>query len=164
MGFQDRLRLLEPVDTWPGLERAAIERFWDATELAVSHEGRRTAALYLYGYVVEIALKVAFFRLLGWPAAQPIQLKALNTHAAWQGKNGHDLAAIVDVLIAERCLPGNVPFNPVFAASLKRRVLTTASHWREVIRYRCTAAAQAEVAEAYECAEWILENRKDLWR
>lgn len=164
MGFQSRLALLEPAETWPSMESAAWERFWDALELLTGTEKRNTGSLYLLGYVVEITLKVAFFRLRNWPTASPIRLHAIKTHASWQGKNAHDLTALVDILVAESHEPGRTRFDPVFAGALKRHVANMVSHWRETIRYRYTAASHAEVVEAYESADWLLANRHLLWR
>lgn len=83
MSFQTRLSLLEPAETWPSLHSSAQERFWDGIELATTPDARRTAAIYMLGYVVEILLKVAFFRVRGLPAEQPIDLRVIATRATW---------------------------------------------------------------------------------
>jgi hypothetical protein len=163
MSFLARLALLEPEETCPRLQAAAMERFWDGFDLATSKDERRLAAVYLLGYVVEVFLKVAFFRVRAWPADQPIDLDAVRTHAAWAGGNLHNLTGLADVLIAERGIL-NRPLDPVFAGELRRRVLVVASHWRENLRYRATPALGEELAEVCQSVDWLVANAEELWR
>ena len=162
MSFQDRLQMLEPIETWPSLYSAALERYWDGIDLATSPEARRTAAIYLMGYVAEMLLKVAFFRVTGFPPGQAVDLRAITTHAAWTKANLHNLDGLTDLLIAERGLRGRA-FDPVFAGQLKACVLTVASHWRETLRYRHTPAAETELVEVYQNVDWLRANATLLW-
>lgn len=167
MSFQNRLAILEPVETCETMEFAAWERYWDGFELATSStDGRNTGALYLLGYVAEIILKIGFFRTIGTPPGTHVYplRKAITTHAAWTGNsNLHDIASLTRVLIAERAVRGKA-FDPVFAGVLDRHAQTLVSHWREVVRYRYTLASGDELAEVFRSVEWILSNREILWR
>ena len=165
MSFQNRLALLEPAETCETLESAAWERYWDGFDLATSStDGRYTGALYLLGYVVEIMLKIGFFRTVGTPPGTPVQLDAIKHHVAWtRNRNLHDVASLARVLIAERALRGRA-FDPVFAGILDRHVQILVAHWREVVRYRHTPALEGEFAEVFRSTEWILSNRETLWR
>jgi hypothetical protein len=49
---------------------AARQRYDDGLTLA-SH-GRRTGAIYVWGYAAEMLLKASFFRLIGVPAGRPL--------------------------------------------------------------------------------------------
>jgi hypothetical protein len=165
MSYQDRLLRLEPVETCETLESAAWERYWDGFELATQQtQDRTTGALYLLGYVVEVVLKVGFFRIIGIPAGTRVDLRSIRSHQAWtQNTNLHDIVPLARVLVAERDLRSK-PLDPVFAGVLDRHVQILATHWSESVRYRATQALPEEIAEVYECAEWILANRETLWR
>lgn len=162
MTFQARLQVLEPVETWPGLHSAVQERFWDGFELATSAQARHAGAIYLLGYVAEMLLKVAFFRVTGFPPGQSVTLRGIWKHPAFLGKNMHALDGLADVLIAERATRGRA-LDPVFAGQLKTSVLTVASHWQETLRYRHTPAMQTELAEVYRNVDWLLVNANLLW-
>ena len=63
-------------DTVSRLERAAERRCAEADWLA---EGKHhLAALYFYGYVAEIVLGLAYFRMIGYNAKDPILRDALD--------------------------------------------------------------------------------------
>jgi hypothetical protein len=117
----------------------------------------------MLGYVAEILLKVAFFRVRQWPVTDAISLQAIRTHAAWSGVNLHDVTGLATVLIAERHATGD-PFDPVFAGELIRRAATLDLHWRESLRYRSTQPSAGEIADTYESVEWIMNSRDELRR
>lgn len=119
-------------------------------------------AIYLLGYVSEIVLKVAFFRVCGWPAHQAVDLRMATTHALWGGYNLHDVTAWAALLIEERRLRGR-PFDPVFAAQLLRHATTVAVNWREILRYRQSAAIDGELEEVFQSVDWLLGNYNLLW-
>jgi len=52
------------LDTVAKLEAAASRRFEEAESLR--QNGRLTGAVYLYGYVAEVCLVAAYFRLIGY--------------------------------------------------------------------------------------------------
>jgi hypothetical protein len=60
---------LQP-DSIAGFRAAARQRSLDA--IALQAAGRRTAAVYLWGYVAEMILKAAFFEVSGFAEDQPI--------------------------------------------------------------------------------------------
>ncbi len=61
MSFWTRIRDIP--ETWPEMERAAQQRYWDGLTLAVESAESGTAAIYLWGYVAETLLKSAGLRL-----------------------------------------------------------------------------------------------------
>ena len=163
MSLQSRLGLLEPHETWPSLHNAAWERYWDGIELATCQEVHRTGAIYSLGYVAEILLKVAFFRVKGFAPGQQVELQEINDHPVWPTRaKRHNLAALADVLIEERRLRGSA-FDPVFAGEVKTCVAVVASHWRETLRYKHTIADEPELAEVVQNVDWLLNNANVLW-
>jgi hypothetical protein len=63
-------------DTVSRLQRAAALRRIEAD--CLFERNHLLAALYLYGYVAEITLGVAYFRMRGWATNDPILAKDLN--------------------------------------------------------------------------------------
>lgn len=167
MSFLNRLAVLEPVETWPGIETAAEERFLDGFALATGGVVRPTAAVYLLGYSVELRLKAAFFRFTGvaphedlWAVGGPMAYA--RNHAGWHGRNLHDLLGWLGLLTDERAALGQ-PLPVETATLLQLSVLTVDAHWRETLRYKHTAAAPGEVEEAYQGADWLRANYERLW-
>ena len=147
------------------MELAATERYWDGLALATNNLPRNTGAIYCFGYVVEMLLKVAYFRVTGVADAQNLNvgpLAAMRTQAAWRGRNLHDLQGLVSLLIDVRQTLG-IAFDPAVAAQMLWYVLTVDAHWRETLRYKHTPALEEELHEVYYSVEWIWEHRDLLW-
>jgi hypothetical protein len=165
MTLLTRLAVLEPFDTWPDMELAAEERFWDGLALATCNPPRTTGAVYSLGYAAEMLLKVAYFRVTGVGNTQDLgsgPLASVRTRAAWHGRNLHDLQGWVGMLIETRRTLG-IPFDPAVVGQILWFVLTVDSHWREILRYKQTSALDEELKEVYLSVEWLLENRDLLW-
>ena len=165
MAFRARLILAEPFETWPLMELAAEQRYWDGLALALADSGSETGALYLLGYVAEMLLKTAYFRIAGVPSGDDIapSLKAASNNSAWLGGNLHNLRSWVALLNAIRFAQGN-PWDVLTAAAVERHVLTIDSHWRESIRYTAFAATSAELEEVLTSVDWLHNNYDTLWR
>lgn len=162
MTYQSRLRRLEPNETWPTLHGAAWERYWDGMELATCGQVRHAGAIHLLGYVAEILLKVAFYRIVGYSPGQAADTRTIKIHSDWHGKNMHSLTDLAQVLVAERATR-QIPLDPVFGGLLTSHVLTISNHRKEDLRYRYTLATQAEMAEVYQSVDWLLTNATLLW-
>src|SRR5438445_6100493 len=63
---------IPPVHSIQEFRAAAGMRYAEGRRSALA--GDRLAAIYFWGYVAEMLLKAAFFRLTGWLPAQPITL------------------------------------------------------------------------------------------
>ena len=146
------------------MELAAEQRYWDGLALALADTGNETGALYLLGYVAEMLLKTAYFRLAGVPDADNIapSLKAASNNAAWLGGNLHNLRSWVALLNAVRFDEGK-PWDVLTAVTVERHVLIIDSHWRESIRYTAFAATVAEVEEVLTSVDWLHDNYDTLW-
>ena len=147
------------------MEQAAAQRFWDALTLATGDAGHEAGAIYLLGYVAEMLLKTAYFRVTGVPPSQNIapHLTAARRNASWRGGNLHNLHSWFALLNDARFFRGN-PWGAVVAATIERRVLIVVSHWRESSRYTSLAATNAELEEAFVSVDWLLGNYDALWR
>jgi hypothetical protein len=164
MSLLRRPDLLEPVETWSTLHAAAEARFWDGLDLATSEAGRHTGAIYVLGYVAEMVLKVAVFRLHGVPPyadLSPHRRGILNTYSTRRRRNLHDLEVWAEVLIDLRAIRG-IPLDPGFAAQLRINVAVLVSHWKEGLRYRHTQATSRELREVFEGIDWLFTNRSLL--
>ncbi len=153
-------------------ELAATERYLDAIQLADSN--RRTGAIYLFGYVVEMLLKVGFLRLAGYADDDPVSPQDLRQHVGTNptstarslglpgSKNLHDLSAWSDLIIAYRS-SRNRPYNDNrFAAKLHLNVSVIAHRWTEAIRYHKNYAYVQELTAVRVSSAWILRIREKI--
>ena len=153
-------------------DRAADERYVDAEALAAV--GRRTGAIYLHGYVVEMLLKAAYFRMLRFTDTQVIALSdlsaAVGTSAGSQARllglpgtrNYHNLGAWVELIITYRNRSG-MPYAELgFAGELADRVDTVHARWTEVIRYHKNTAYAHELRQVRDASAWIMTHRTEL--
>ena len=153
-------------------ELAATERYHDA--LALSWAERRTAAIYLFGYVVEMLLKAAYFRILRYGDTDPIDLAAMraavgdNPASAARAlglagtRNLHDIGAWAELLVAFRTARGPLYPDVGFAAFLIDRVSDVRQRWTETIRYHKNRAYQHELERVENACRWLVGRRYEL--
>lgn len=159
MPYWLRVQRTEPTDTWGGLERAAEERFWDGLTLSV--EGRESDAVYLWGYLAEMLLKSALFKLMGLASTDDIW--SVKTTRNLGIPKSHSLKNLADYLIIQRIAVRN-PMSMTLSTLLRLHVYGINDNWREVLRYRHTKASSSETVVVYNGVEWLIENYDDLWR
>jgi hypothetical protein len=145
---------------------AARQRFNDALVLAVN--GRRTGAIYLWGYSVEMTLKAAYFSLIGLLETDVITLRAHLQTAINRGRGmgiawhfagaGHNIRAWADLLVAVRALSPTTAYSTAFMVEVQRYGQRIEQLWRETLRYRKNNAYLHEVRQIREAAEWFLVN------
>lgn len=161
MSLRDRLPRHETIAEF---EAARFDRFHDA--LTLGAEGRRLGAMYLLGYFVEMTLKSAFFRLLGFRADEPIAAKDLKTAA---GLARHDLQVDVDpeqyhglvfwvqAIIALRDHFGDpVPYDVL--RELAWRSQRMSAYWRPSMRYSRDVTVPNDWRGLLADAHWLREN------
>jgi hypothetical protein len=155
-------------DSVAELQAAARQRLQDGFSLAA--QGRRTAAIYLWGYAAEMTLKGAYFRLIGFPPSQQITLKDLQAakvkagvlKSTWTG-NFHDLRAWAELLVAARgATPGLAYPTPGFGSRVVAYAGKLQPLWSEVLRYHKNVAHRHEVRQVREATEWLLVNASYL--
>jgi hypothetical protein len=149
---------------------AARRRFEDALELA--GQGRRTGAIYLWGYTAEMTLKAAYFALLGladtavltWNGnLRPAINRGRAMGIAWLPEGaGHNVRAWGELLVAVRALSPVTAFTPSFGLEVQRRGQRIEQLWRETLRYRKNHAYPFEMRQVREAAEWLLVNASAL--
>ncbi len=149
---------------------SARQRFDDAMALAAS--GRRTGAIYIWGYCVEMLLKAAYFSVIGlaetnvvtWAGhLHPAISRGRNTfHIAWPfAGQGHNIQAWAELLVAERISLG-VPYPPFFEAEVQKHGQHVGQHWSETLRYHKNVAYLYEVTQVREATEWFVVNSDTL--
>lgn len=164
MALLDRLG----ADSVRGFRRAARERFADGVALAES--GRRTGAVYQWGYAVEMTLKAAYFRFAGWTPIRPIEagdLRAARDTAAalgfqWVG-NLHSLASWARLLVAGRSSQPLRNYRDItFGDRIVAQALRLERLWNETLRYHSNRATPAEARTVREVAQWFLTSSLTL--
>ena len=148
---------------------SARQRYNDALVLVA--QGRRTAAIYLWGYSAEMTLKAAYFSFLGHPETTPITwaahlLPAINAGqavVAWphQGK-GHNVRAWAEFLVLSRAANPATSYPPPFALEVQRHGQRIGQLWRQTLRYHKNVAYQYEVRQVREATEWFLMNSDSM--
>lgn len=142
-------------------EAAAGERLYDGMAIALT-DGRETSrgSVYLFGYVIEMVLKAAYFRLVGWNPAQPVDLKimarSLGKRSLGAGE-AHDIDLLWRALHAERTTAGLAPHVDGQAKSQR-----SGANWDIDQRYDSSACPSGVVAQMYEDAAWFYANRLAL--
>ena len=145
---------------------AARQRSLDAIMLEAA--GRRTAAVYLWGYVAEMILKAAFFEVSGFSNIQAITINDLRTGLrTWAGavshSNLHHLGLWAEALVTLRASkPGLAYADPALGSQVTAKAHSLYALWRETIRYHKNTAYRHEIAQARDAAEWLLIRSTDL--
>jgi hypothetical protein len=144
---------------------AARQRSLDA--IVLEEAGRRSGAIYLWGYVAEMILKAAFFDVSGFPHSRtltrPDLRTALITYAgAASNANLHDLDLWAGALVNLRGRLGSNYADPTFANLVRTKAQTLHGLWSVELRYHRNIAYSHEIAQAQEAAKWLLTRSLDL--
>jgi hypothetical protein len=145
---------------------AARQRSLDAITLEA--DGRRAGALYLWGYVAEMALKAAYFRALGFPDSRPITRSDLRGGLSILpnlAKNPplHHLGLWAQALVVLRAgTPGLAYPDPTFGSLVTAKAQAIYGIWRETLRYHKNLPYPREMIQVREAAEWLLVQSLDL--
>jgi hypothetical protein len=161
---------LYPPDTISGFERAAQQRFQDGEALRAS--GRDGGAIYLYGYVVEMVLKAACYRLFGHPPHAPVE-SARPIVETWIGElalpvvtrklQPHDLDAWASGLVWFRDNIHGVSYPIAFTLSLGTNTDVVLQYWLPGIRYQELPWGPPESAEVSTAAAWFLTEYPNMF-
>ncbi|MBN2579168.1 MAG: hypothetical protein JXB10_09275 [Pirellulales bacterium] len=155
-------------DSIKEFRNAASFRF--AEGLHLSTAGHRSAAIYLWGYSVEMILKAGWFSYQGFQNDQAIQrsdlLKAQtiaqNLGIPWRKGDLHNIVNWAELLKQDRMTSGRGYTDPAFGLSLIQHSQTVFSLWREWIRYKANRAYPYEVKAVASSANWFLSNSTQL--
>jgi len=153
------------VDTLAKLQAAAPLRFREARTLHA--QGEHLGAFYLYGYSIEIRLKVAYYRTIGLvpgtiidaklhrkPAESAIDgMKLLPRHTTPPGPSaGHHVVGWARLLEQARTMPGRTPMDPAMANQMKWHADNVFSCWVEFLRYRANRPYDNELRAVIDAA------------
>jgi hypothetical protein len=133
------------------------------------YRGHFTAAIYLWGYVVEMTLKSAWFsNVLDYDDNHSIDYKDFRI-ARDQAKqyniklaNYHNLTGWAQLLIRHRIEIGRVYPDPSFGSLIQIQSQKIYSRWREFLRYKKNRAYHSEAITVAETTQWFLANSKIL--
>jgi hypothetical protein len=149
---------------------SARQRFDDALTLMAA--GRRTGAIYLWGYSAEMVLKASYFTLSGLAETDPITWHghiqpAINRGRAlginWPNAGqGHNVRAWADLLVTARAQSPATAYSQAFGLEVQRRGQRIRELWRETLRYHKNIAYDFEVRQVRESVEWLLVNWSNL--
>ncbi len=161
------LRLGQPDDDYVStFEGAARRNFIDADNLRRS--SRRAAAIYLYGYSVEMNVKAAYFRNLfqatGAPPGTRITGQLRRQEAdTWQAIHAsrkptpHDIEGWANLLVRKRVSLG-MAHAGALATEIINRAASVYLMWREYMRYRVIRILDPEVKAVRSDALWFRRN------
>ena len=148
---------------------SAQQRFDDALSLAIS--GRRTGAVYLWGYSAEMLIKAAYFSAIGMPETDtitwanhigPAIIKGRGLAIVWPGNGaGHNVRAWSELLVVER--NSSATSYPIsFSLEIRKHSGRIEQLWSEVLRYHSNIPYRYEMNQVREAAEWLLANSREL--
>ncbi len=158
-------------DSVPGFERAAVRCFHDAGRLRICN--RRLAAIYLYGYCVEMWIKAAYFRTLFLLSELPsetridlnrrkVAVNEWNALGLLRKPGSHDIAGWAGLLIAKRVSLG-VAHPTLLGNEIVNRATTVYdNYWREYMRYRSIAFSLSEVSLVRAETKWFRTHYPQL--
>jgi hypothetical protein len=133
-------------------------------------QGRFTAAIYLWGYAVEMTLKSAWFsNVLKYDDNKIIKRSDLQQagdlakktyRIPWGGF--HDLVGWAGLITEYRIINGNYYINSNFGPQMLLQSQSVYSRWRETLRYKKNRAYVFEADSVAQATEWFLLNSSIL--
>lgn len=150
-------------DTRSKLQRAATARFKEAEIL--ERAGAPAAAIYFFGYSVEMTVKAAYFRAIGFHLHQAISIQdrrdAINEWAVLrlpQKPGPHDVVGWAQLLVYKRVALGD-PYSRPFGLRIIDQTRAISLRWSEQLRYRVNVPSAREVEAVRSAARWFRQNR-----
>ena len=163
-----RIRLQGVPQTIQEMERAAEERYFDATSLISG--GRLAPGIYLAGYTAEMLLKCAYFLLDGALSDESV-LPRLGPSAktgriilpAVAFEHGHSLRFWAGMIRLRRQRNGRgLPY--LLDQQLVQRTRRLYQNWWVQMRYLKGRTSESEVRIVLDDVSWIRHHYRSLWR
>lgn len=142
------------VDTISSFQRAAPERFTEAELLGGHHNP--LAAIYLYGYSIEMIIKAAYFRTRGHTATQ--EITDADRRAALGGDNPHNFVRWAELLVALNNRLPRPTYDQAFGIELVNHALLAYQNWRPGMRYCAMIPHEHEVETVRASACWFARD------
>jgi hypothetical protein len=153
--------------------RAAEERIEDGNRLM--EQNRSLAAIYLFGYGVEMILAASYFRIAGFSPNMPIDRDTRQRHMANARRvtmdtdqplmepDPHPLVGWARLLKRRRSASPDLTARQV---QLLEEAIKTAErvyrHWRPELRYKTVQVTDGQVEEVQRAATWFIRHREHL--
>jgi hypothetical protein len=147
------------------LRRAAGLRFEEAGAL---HGKYPLAAVYWYGYIVEMCLVSAYFRNAGFLPNMPIDRDTRIRRMAHARQNGlmksdpHPLPGWANLLRWQSSLAKPGHRSKGLLDEAVHRANAVYRHWRPELRYKTTDVKPEWLEEVRRAARWFLDNHSRL--
>jgi hypothetical protein len=145
---------------------AAEQRYNEAHVLASN--GFAAGAVYLYGYVVEMLIKAACFRLMGLPPTFPIEgkdraviaedMKANNLATGAQ----HDLLGWAQWLVFRKPVLTSQPYPQPFGLAIIAQADVVHQLWHPDMRYRAQSVPGPDLLAVQTATDWVRTNFPQL--
>jgi hypothetical protein len=149
------------------LQRAAKMRFNEAAMLQGNH---RLAAVYWYGYCVEMCLVAAYFRRAGFQPHDPIDRDTRGLRMKFARGKGlmesdpHPLVGWAKYLRWQAMQKGFDDRRDRLLIEAIAWAEKAYRHWRPELRYKVADVAEACLDEIRQAAEWFMNNQSRLMR
>jgi hypothetical protein len=157
-------------DTISSLERAALRRFTEGDWLAEG--GHYLAAIYLYGYVSEMVMGIAYFRHQGYGPVAPIHpntrdrvLKTAKQYVDAEDKmhRSHPIGGWAQLLVEiRRQVWPRAHDEKRMERMIVDRAALICEHWTPQLRYHAIYATLDQATTVREAVEWFLKNAAKL--
>ena len=161
-----RLEWDQEPETPQVVELALIDRYASAQQLMLVEEW--DAAIYIFGYVAEMVLKTAYFRVRGNNPSDTVALMLSPAKTRGQQiipdiahENYHSLDFWSALLRAERTQQQR-PLLPAVEAQLISFTQTLYQNWMVEMRYHPNRASEANAQLVADAAEWLFSIRVEL--
>lgn len=163
-----RLILASAIESLQELELAAGDRYWEGVELLAA--GRFGGGIYVLGYVAEIYLKLACFRLERVRPTDPVgpffgpARTWMNLRCAGVDRESyHSLLFWLTYLRDKRRFQGRALTGPL-DWELVRRARRLYRRWWVEMRYRRDRAQPIDGQIVYDDVTWFRDHYLLLWR
>ncbi len=151
---------------------AARERFADGQGASLG--GRRTSAIYLWGYAAEMTIKAAYFSAIGFGDRRTITMADLGEARTrgisrpftidWPSQGRfHNVRAWAELLVKHRLItPGLAYRFPPFGDEVVEQGRIIGGLWSETLRYHKNIAYLHEVDRVRVASKWLLDHSAEL--
>lgn len=157
-------------DTIQRLEQAAERRYVEGE--CLRQQNRLLAAVYFYGYSVEMCLAAAYFRSARFGTTHPIddatRRQKMNLARETRHLDGkplmtsdpHPLVGWARLLEWNRSLCGSLtmPERERLQEAVRKAKLVY-KHWRPELRYKVTNVSTKQLHEVRLCVNWFIKQR-----
>jgi len=163
--------LLPTHDSIQEFEKARHERLWDGMTLWVEgHRESAAGAAYLLGYFVEMALKCAYFWVLGLRISDSVtgqELQVARAKAKLLGvttpaESYHSVRFWADLLRTHR-RAANDPLAPTLEQRLVAEADIVYDRWWVEMRYKANRTTAPGLERLLEAAEWFDRAYSELY-